>query len=230
MKGDLAKGFQLLKFASGKRVNVALWVLFFVLGLVMEVIISVGEAQQFDFSPFEAGTVFMMCSAMFPSQMLLSVDVSTMIQTSSYKKKLQVSMHSKMLLLFSLLVFTLILVLRAGGLVFVQNRPLAELNILPVGMFAAVIIIYSGFVYKFFVLTVILLYATMMAYGAVCGYLMAAGQKFPEYVWGSASPAVDIIACYLLILAATGLEYVIARGLYKFPLSKYALRCSRTGS
>lgn len=225
MKDDFAKAVRLLRFSVGRGVNTALFVWFFLLGLVMESVESFGVIKSFEFPPVDAGSIFLVCTALFPSQMLLSVGTSTMVQTSVCKKKLQTSMHTVFLSIGVTVMFTLILALRLSGL-FAQGLSFDELNILPVGIFAAVIMIYSGFVYKFFVLSVIVLYGVMMGYGAVSGYWFAKGEGFVQFRPGIGSAAVNIALCYGLIAAAAGVEHLIARRLYRLPLSGYALRCS----
>lgn len=93
MKNDLAKGFQLMRFCLSKYTNFIMMVVFFCLGLTMELLESSGAVPQRSggYFPIGIGAIFLVCTAIFPPQMAVSLDVCLMAQASPYKKKLQTS-------------------------------------------------------------------------------------------------------------------------------------------
>lgn len=226
MKNDLIKSLKLIRFCTSRRTNIVLLIIFLILGVMLEILGSTGLLLLNEAFPVGGGAIFLLCTAIFPSQMIVSVDVSLLAQTSPYKKKLQTTLFSWILLVSMLCAMTLILVIRCVGTA-LRHAPMKELNFLPVGLFAAGIILYSGVAYKFFIGSVVALYVAMIAGGAAYGYMGAADIQIGWLDRIGANPAVCVVLSYVLIAAATGLEYLISQALYRFPLSKYALRCSR---
>lgn len=230
MKNDFVKGIQFMRFSMSKYTNVIMMIVFFFLGLAMELMESTGVVPRDmgGYFPIGIGAIFMICAAMFPSQMIVSLTVCTMAQASPYKKKLQTSVFTVFLLVSSLVIFTLIVVIRCAGAVLQPELSMEELDFLPVGVFAAFIILYSGVVYKFFIVSVILLWLTMMGIGGFYGFMIGAGDDVLRLQGlAGVGPVMSIAASYLLILVSAGLEYLISVALYRFPLSKFALRCSQ---
>lgn len=131
------------------------------------------------------------------------------------------------MLISILAIFTLIVVIRCVGIALRPELSMKDLNILPVGLFTVFIIVYSGVVYKFFILSVVVLWLTMMGIGGYWGFMNGTGQTPGGMELAGLTPVMSIAVCYLMIVAAVGLEYLISVALYRFPLSKFALRCSR---
>ena len=227
MKNDLIKSFKLIKYSLSMKMNITMAVLFFLLGLAMELYQAfwVTDTVSEGVIPFGAG--FMICTAMFPSQMLVSLDVSLMAQASAYKKKLQTSLSTLMILIGNLVMFTLILIIRMIGVAVTPGATLEMMHILPVGIFSALIILYSGIVYKFFIMSIIVLYAILAGFGGYIGYMTGSGQLVGGYGGLGLGTATDIILSYVLIFVAAGIGYLISLAVYKFPLSRYAFRCYR---
>ena len=227
MKNDLIKSFKLIKYSLSMKMNITMAVLFFLLGLAMELYQAFWVTDMVSASGIPLGAVFMICTAMFPSQMLVSLDVSLMAQASAYKKKLQTSLSTLMILIGNLVMFTLILIIRMVGVAVTPGATLETMHILPVGIFSALIILYSGIVYKFFIMSIIVLYAILAGFGGYIGYMTGSGQLVGGYGGLGLGTAADIILSYVLILVAAGIGYLISLAVYKFPLSRYAFRCYR---
>lgn len=225
-KSEVINSLKLIKYSMSKRTNIVLAVMFFLIGLVCEILESAGVRMSGDTQILQIGTVFLFSAGMFPAQMVMSVGVSTFVQTSVYKKRLQTSIQAKLLLLSSLAMFTLVLVIRLIGIVGIQKKTIGELNMLPAGIFAVLILLYSGFVFKFFIASVVVLYIAMLVSGGFYGVMTAAGKWMLSV--GQVNPVASILLAYVLIAAAVGIEYLITLALYKFPLSKFAFRCSRS--
>lgn len=217
----------MIKYSLSMKMNITMAVLFFLLGLAMELYQAFWVTDTVSEGVIPFGAVFMICTAMFPSQMLVSLDVSLMAQASAYKKKLQTSLSTLMILIGNLVMFTLILIIRMIGVAVTPGATLEMMHILPVGIFSALIILYSGIVYKFFIMSIIVLYAILAGFGGYIGYMTGSGQLVGGYGGLGLGTAVDIILSYVLIFVAAGIGYLISLAVYKFPLSRYAFRCYR---
>ena len=217
----------MIKYSLSMKMNITMAVLFFLLGLAMELYQAFWVTDTVSEGVIPFGAVFMICTAMFPSQMLVSLDVSLMAQASDYKKKLQTSLSTLMILIGNLVMFTLILIIRMIGVAVTPGATLEMMHILPVGIFSALIILYSGIVYKFFIMSIIVLYAILAGFGGYIGYMTGSGQLVGGYGGLGLGTAADIILSYVLIFVAAGIGYLISLAVYKFPLSRYAFRCYR---
>ena len=80
MKNDLIKSFKLIKYSLSMKMNITMAVLFFLLGLAMELYQAFWVTDTVSEGVIPFGAVFMICTAMFPSQMLVSLDVCFMVQ------------------------------------------------------------------------------------------------------------------------------------------------------
>ena len=218
----------MIKYSLSMKMNITMAVLFFLLGLAMELYQAFWVTDTVSEGVIPFGAVFMICTAMFPSQMFVSLDVSLMAQASAYKKKLQTSLSTLMILIGNLVMFTLILIIRMIGVAVTPGATLEMMHILPVGIFSALIILYSGIVYKFFIMSIIVLYAILAGFGGYIGYMTGSGQLVGGYGGLGLGTAVDIILSYVLIFVAAGIGYLISLAVYKFPLSRYAFRCYRS--
>lgn len=217
----------MIKYSLSMKMNITMAVLFFLLGLAMELYQAFWVTDTVSEGVIPFGAVFMICTAMFPSQMLVSLDVSLMAQASAYKKKLQTSLSTLMILIGNLVMFTLILIIRMIGVAVTPGATLEMMHILPVGIFSALIILYSGIVYKFFIMSIIVLYAILAGFGGYIGYMTGSGQLVGGYGGLGLGTAADIILSYVLIFVAAGIGYLISLAVYKFPLSRYAFRYYR---
>ena len=85
------------------------------------------------------------------------------------------------------------------------------------GMWAFVILLFTGVCYKFFVVSMIVIYIFM--FGA--GMLLTIGLHFfiPK---GFIHPLVAIVADIVLVLTGGVIQYGLMKLFYKFPLSKVA--------
>lgn len=83
------------------------------------------------------------------------------------------------------------------------------------GMWAFVILLFTGVCYKFFVVSMIVIYIFM--FGA--GMLLKTGLHFfiPK---GFIHPLVAIVADIVLVLTGGVIQYGLMKLFYKFPLSK----------
>ena len=222
MKNDLVKGMHLLKYGVSAKANLILMICFILLGIMMEFIASFLDYEFYmNTIGFDMGAVFLFCGAMFPMQMVISIDVGTLTQTSSLKKKLQTSIPSAFMGIGAILALTIVVLIRAVAVWGYGVEMELLRNLVWVSLMGAVLIIYCGFIYKFFIASIVILYLLMMGLGGFSGFLYGMGEALPEF-FKAMSPGVSILLAYVILIAAIGLQYGLSFLLYKRPISKYA--------
>ena len=103
MLKDIKLGFKLLRYGYKLKLNVIMFVFFAVIGIASD-IMSKGTS-------IIGGVYFMMCG-MFTFQLIMSMDVSELIQSTSLKKKLQIYIPVMSSTVINLVVFTFLVIER----------------------------------------------------------------------------------------------------------------------
>lgn len=165
------------------------------------------------------GAFYLMLTGLFPVQLITSVGLSTMVQTSKYKKKLQTLIPVMTGTVCWLIMYTIVVAIR---MFFLYQNPedsielLGGLIMIAAGVF--LVMIFAGFSFKHFVISILFLVVTLVPVAGFYEFLTVvleyAALNFP--VW----PAV--LGGYVLILLGGVLEYLITLGTYKTELSRYA--------
>ena len=109
MLKDIKLGFKLLRYGYKLKLNVIMFVFFAVIGIASD-IMSKGTS-------IIGGVYFMMCG-MFTFQLIMSMDVSELIQSTSLKKKLQIYIPVLSSTVINLVVFTFLVIERV---ILIQN-------------------------------------------------------------------------------------------------------------
>lgn len=109
MLKDIKLGFKLLRYGYKLKLNVIMFVFFAVIGIASD-IMSKGTS-------IIGGVYFMMCG-MFTFQLIMSMDVSELIQSTSLKKKLQIYIPVMSSTVINLVVFTFLVIERV---ILIQN-------------------------------------------------------------------------------------------------------------
>ncbi len=213
MKEQLSKGWKLRGYGLGVKTQRAFCIIFLIAGTLLKLF-----PLETEYMAIDVGAVFLFCSAMFPAQMVMSLDMSQMVQASPYKKKLQTSIPAKMttvgiLIMFGWSMFLQVISCMISG----KNFADQGVKLLMTGMWAFVILLFTGICYKFFVVSMIVMY--IFIFGA--GMLLEIGLHFfvPK---GFIHPLVAIVEDIALILIGGVIQYGLMRLFYKYPLSKAA--------
>ena len=79
MRDNLMKGWKLARYGVNFKLQLAFMIVFFVIGTVVTLVTenTVGV--------LDTGTVFLLCTAMFPAQMVLSVDLGSFVYGSFWR-------------------------------------------------------------------------------------------------------------------------------------------------
>lgn len=202
---QIKTGIKLLPYGYGVRSCVAGGVLMILIGCVM----CLMRNEYIGYM----GTYFLIAAAMWPIQLLYSLEVPSMVQTSPWKKKGQTSAFS----LLGVLGFSI-----ANGIIFLtqlsrlQRNPAEEgiaSGIMQVGSITALIImVYLGTALKYFVISTIVFCCTIVPLLARMRDMQMQMLQIPFWV--------SAIVSFMVIFLGAVLQYGITRLLYRVPISK----------
>lgn len=222
MKNDLRKAWELIKFGVcvNKTLNIIFMVVFLALGIAGEIFYlgtGISLSYTFDISAF-----FLLAALSFPVQFLVTNDVAHVVQTSSYKKKIQTTMYAEVALIATLIAMTLFV---AGRLIASAIHPEFAAKFwadIPwMGGLTLIILIFTVLIYKYFWIAMILLYLIVMAISSVAGYQsVVSGTSL--FLSNSLPAPVSILIGYVLAILGVGITYLVSLAIYKKPFSKAA--------
>lgn len=214
MKQEFSKIKKLLKFGIGVKSQIVFSVIFLVAGSLMEIFPVFGS----EYMGIDVGAIFLLCSVMFPAQLIMSLGMSQWVQASPYKKKFQTSIPAKMTTFGNVIMFAWSVLLQVISTA-MHGKTLADAanHLLLIGIWAFLILIFTGVCYKFFLLSMVVLYAITFLIGMFGGI----GMRFlvPQ---GFFHPVAVIVIDLALILLGGLIQYGISMALYHVPLSKIA--------
>ena len=206
MLKDIKLGFKLLRYGYKLKLNVIMLVFFAVFGIASD-IMSKGTTI--------IGGVYFMMSGMFTFQLIMSMDVSELIQSTSLKKKLQIYIPVMSSTVINLVVFTFLVIERV---ILIQNS-VADKKQLIFTLFTLDVELLT--VYKYYVLGFIVFMVLFM--GVFTVFSGAAFVPVSNAVFKLGLPVVALLG-YIAIFAGGALEILIGELLYKKPLSEFAFR------
>lgn len=221
MKKNLKKGISLIRYGAAFKMNLVLFVIIFILGIVAEVM-SFQMHINGSFMVFDVGAVFLLCAAMFPGQLTLSVDISALAQTSPHKKNIQTAMMTEMNLTFSLAAMTLIVAIRLIMCAVTHTGLVEGLGDLwyTAGIVEFALLIFFSVCYKYFILFMAVMYVVLLVVGWGLGFAVGSGVITSTML--VVHPLVSVLVSYVLLLAGAFLGNLSSRLLYKKNLSKIA--------
>jgi hypothetical protein len=205
MRKEWKKTYQLLIYGFKAKLQLGIGAAFVVLGVLLTIFSS-------DMSYL--GGLYIVMGGMFGYQIFISLDVSTLVQTSPYKRKLQTSIPLLSMAPVVYLTYTIIAVVwgcRGSDMV---GAPVALLFLAGT---ASLLVVYLAVVYKFFWI-MILMFAVAFGFGSGAG----AGVAMSADMVASLGYPAAVLLGYVMITAAHFLAYGISLLLYKREFSKYA--------
>lgn len=227
MKNDLRKAWEFIKLGASvtKVLNISFLVIFMLVGLIAEALYLSGNGigtLQFGGNGYDVGSFLILASLSFPTQFLVTTDVAYVVQTSSYKKKIQTKMFAEVSLITSLTAMSILVVARVIATVINPQKAALFWGDLPMmGVFTVVILIFTAVMYKYFWAAMIILYVVLFGTGCMAGYKSAV-RGYNVLTRNDFPIAANIIIGYALILIGVGIIYLISVALYKKPFSKSA--------
>lgn len=212
---QLKMGFKMLRYTHGIKTCVIWMIVIFLFGILLEWSAS-GENVSFN----QIGIYFMMMIAIWPLQLLVSLNVSNVVAASPWKKRIQTSVMALVSVVAFLFAYLLVIVIEAVKLA--KGMILEEdftFFILWAAFFAGVLMIYMAFSSKYFVVSTIGFVISMSVLSCIVSVRTYTNIGILHI---SMHPALVILIGVLIIVAGSLLEYGISLLLYKIPVSKYA--------
>lgn len=213
MLKDLKMGFQLMKYGYKIKMNVIMMVVILALGIVAE-ISSKGTSF--------LGGFYLMMTGMFAYQLIMSMDISEMVQSSAAKRKLQVGLPVVASTVVYLASYTFLLVERV---ILIHQNPQSKEELLytlfTILLIMITVYIFSSICYKYFVAGMILFLILFIGVdtGAVILWNNGIGAWLCQIGLGWLA-----VLGYAVVLLGGGIEYLLGSLLYRKPLSEFAFR------
>ena len=213
MLKDLKMGFQLMKYGYKIKMNVIMMVVILAFGIVAE-ISSKGTSF--------LGGFYLMMTGMFAYQLIMSMDISEMVQSSAVKRKLQVGLPVVASTVVYLASYTFLLVERV---ILIYQNPQSKEELLytlfTILLIMITVYIFSSICYKYFVAGFILFLILFIAVdtGAVILWNNGIGAWLCQIGLGWLA-----VLGYAVVLLGGGIEYLLGSLLYRKPLSEFAFR------
>ena len=213
MLKDIKLGFKLLRYGYKLKLNIFLLAFFAIFGIVSD-IMSKGTSI--------IGGIYIMMCGMFTFQLIMSMDVSEFIQSTSLKKKLQIYIPVLSSTVINLVVFTFLVIERV---ILIQNSVADEKQLIftlfTLDVVLLAVYLYTSICYKYFVFGFIVFMVLFMSI-----FTVLSGVAFvpvSNAVFKLGLPVVALLG-YIVIFVGGALEILIGELLYKKPLSEFAFR------
>ena len=198
MLKDIKLGFKLLRYGYKLKLNVIMLVFFAVFGIASD-IMSKGTTI--------IGGVYFMMSGMFTFQLIMSMDVSEPVMSSTVIN----------LVIFTFLVVERVILIQYG----VADKTQLIYTLFTIDVVLFVVYLYTSICYKYYVLGFIVFMVLFM--GVFTVFSGAAFVPVSNAVFKLGLPVVALLG-YIAILAGGAFEILIGELLYKKPLSEFAFR------
>lgn len=220
MINDLKLGMKMLRYGDHMILQMVAMAVTWFLGLIMNVSIkyvSISLSGQIQLIQIPIGAVFMVIAFMFPAQILYSLSVSNLVQSSPAKKRMQTAIPAAVTFAGMMGNYLVSLVI---NLIFMAGHPERVGAIcgetLLEAVLAAFLMIVLGVAYKFF--------WTAFLSGLMVFFCTRYGM---ETLWrvdlsGGGAYALTAAAGFVLILLGGLGQYGLSLLFYKVPMSKYA--------
>jgi len=218
------KILKLIKYSLQFKFMCGFTIFFLVFGIVFEL-------TDFKLEAWSLGGLYLALAGMYIFQMIFTVSFSQMVQTSYYKKKLQTSLPILSSTILSLIFFTVFWIIRIAR---TTPERLEENHQTYAGSYTAILMsavsisifmIYMGFSYKKYILSIILL----MVLFIVFAFFMHTNdflRNVTEHLISGSNPTLLLAVSYSIILVSAFIGYGVNCLLYKTSISEAALRYS----
>jgi len=208
MFSELKNAYKIVQYGLSLKKQMAFAIGFAVIGIVLEAV-TMGRQS--------TGAFYIVLSGLFIYQLIISADVSTLVQSSPYKKKIQCFYPIISVVPWTYITFTIIAVLH-GFFAKAGNSREHAMNIFLIGCFLFVTMIYFGVTYKFFVVSTVLMCISITIPITVVNILNRKGATlFDSY-------GLCVLIAYILLTAGSLLSFVLSNVTYKYELSPIAFR------
>lgn len=209
---EIKTSFQLIRYGYGLKSSIFLTVAFLCLAFLLAVA-SGGNLNQNSWME----SYFILITVLWPLQVLYSTGASKMVQSSVWKKKLETSMPVLTSVVSFLLMYLVVLGLKAMqlGLGWRNTETIVHELVLDAALIL-LLMLYSAVAYKLFVLSFVLFMISFFGFTIISNMLYSTGFFVEIPLWAG-------VALGFLAIAVGGvLEYGISLLCYRIPFSKNA--------
>lgn len=212
MINDLKLGHKVIKYGLNLRGNLIVVILFLILGCVMEFMIP----------DMIFGGMYVALGSMMIVQLVHSVAVSGMVQSSSYKKKLQTCVPTMIGGGYLFIANTLIIVLKIVGM-YVKSGGTEWATagvsnaILLSGIMMIILVVYMSTALKLFWLATIVFFIIFLSYNIFSEKLLAMMGVEATMIMPI---GLSILVSYLVVLLGSVIMYLVFLATYKLDYSK----------
>lgn len=211
-----------MKYGMSAKQCFGTMILFMVIGIAFEMVTVLGIGA-YPFGWLDFGALFLYSAAMYPAQILMTLDISGMVQASPYKKQIQTGAMSLASLCGNLAALVILLLIRGLGACIAPERALLIWETFPlIGIMGLGLSIMGALMYKFYILSIIVLALIFGTAGSLGGFQGGLEAGNDAGLLNSMSPAVAVVFCVIMILLGNAIQYLVVRALYKRPFSKRA--------
>lgn len=211
MFNEIKKAFKIISYGSAVKKQVAFAAFFAVIGIVIEAA-SKGANT--------IGGIYICLSGIFAFQMICSVDMSTLVQSSPYKKKIQCSYPYRVTIPWIYISYAIITLINWLGACNDPSSYVIQSNcVLYNGIMLAIILLYTSMAYKFFIVAMISMTISVMAVTSLIGMRVETAILTFDNLF-----AASTIIGFAIVTVCSIAAVFITRKLYKYDLSKWAFR------
>ncbi len=219
---DIKVYIKMIKYGTQFKLMCILTLFFFIIGILFEVL---------DSSSSTMGAVYLSLSGLYIFQLLFTTSIAKVIQTSPYKKKIQVNGTTILSLIMCLFTFSILVVIRLlkwdpeyyadQGI----NANFYFSSILFAAIVIAFLLFYMAFSFKMYMA------ALVICIMFVVGFMMTSMKestspfvRLADLFMNGDDPTVLIICSYGIVLLGGLLCYIASSLLYRKELSGMAIR------
>ena len=216
-RNELKICFRLLKYTMNVKMSIVSITIFTVIGTLSE-LVTVFAGNRISFQTWlDYGALFLFTAAIYPAQLIYSMDMCGMVQSSAYKKKIQTLFPAILSLASNLTAVVFLLLIRGLG---ARLRPDIASQLWTGMFFNGILLLFMNMmtvlIYKFYVITIVL-------FAVACGALASAWSVQPTMGWElTISAPFVILFCLAMVFVGNLIQYFLAKAIYKQPFSKRA--------
>ncbi len=219
---DIIKCMRLIKYGMSVKQSIGTMILFILIGIAMEMVTVLGAGGLFLNGGLDFGAVFLYSATLVPAQILMTLDISGMVQASPYKRKIQTGAMSFASLCGNLAAMLILLLIRGlGACIMPENASLIWSTLPVIGVMGFGLSIMGALMYKFYILSIIVLAGVFGTLGGMIRYQGRMEMDVPGILTGMTLPAA-IVFCFAMIFLGNGIQYLVVRAIYKRPFSRGA--------
>ncbi|MBO4337850.1 MAG: hypothetical protein J5842_07225 [Lachnospiraceae bacterium] len=206
---DTIKFLKLCKYSFRYKTNIVFLILFLAIGIMNEVI---AHGTQ-----YLGGFYIVLCS-IYMFQFIMSLSMSDMIQSSGIGRRIQLDIPVRLNVMMSVLLYTLLVIYRiCMAKIHPENEPQIASSLLMINIMFFILFIYTGFVYKYFLISILVFCFTAV-------FVMTGSNILLSLPGFMVSLKAAVFIGYVGIVIGAAVQYIICRALVKIPISQRAFR------